>query len=257
MFNLTHHLLLEREVFKNRLNHEVTMRKTTVVEATGNQRQLSIALGRFQMATAYFLLQLIPAVFQRMVDTVGVDILNTYRQLALNSGNVGNTAAHQAAAQYTDRAQRARRNAGARIFFDIRTGKENTAQRTRLRRHRQLAKGASFRLVASAGAVRQPGFNHLEDFIRCRIVALRLLRGFLCRHAEQQMTPQRPRQNTIAHRQTAMFMMRFTRIFRSGVEQNRTRHNLIHQPHFQRLTCAKLFAGQNHVQRGTDANQTR
>ncbi len=103
MFNLTHHLLFEREVFKNGLDYEITMRKAPVIDAAGNQRQLRVALGGFQMAAAYFLLQLIPAVFQRVVDTVGVDIFNTYRQLALNGGNVGNTAPHQTAAQYAHR----------------------------------------------------------------------------------------------------------------------------------------------------------
>jgi hypothetical protein len=40
---------------------------------------------------------------------------------------------------------------------------KNRPQRLRLRRHRQLAKGARLLGVSAAAALRQTGFNHLQN----------------------------------------------------------------------------------------------
>ncbi|SQC34479.1 Uncharacterised protein [Kluyvera cryocrescens] len=127
MLDFTNHLLLQRQIFKYRFNHHVTMRKTTIVRAAGNDCQLAVTFCSLQMTTADFLLQLIPTVFQGMVNTIRVNIFNPHRQPAFYCRDVSNAPSHQATAKNADRVQRASLDAGARIFFQIGAGKEYIA----------------------------------------------------------------------------------------------------------------------------------
>lgn len=76
--------------------------------------------------------------------------------------------------------------------FHLGTGKENSAQRLRLRRHRQLAESARFRVIAATAALRQSGFNHINDPLRRRIITLRFCAVFLRTRRNNSARPSGP-----------------------------------------------------------------
>lgn len=50
LFNVRHHLLLERQIFKYGFNHQIAVRKTAVVRRAGDHRQGFITLACLDMA---------------------------------------------------------------------------------------------------------------------------------------------------------------------------------------------------------------
>ncbi|MNP02253.1 hypothetical protein D3C76_941020 [compost metagenome] len=153
------------------------------------------------MAAFNLLIKVLPAVLQGMVDALGIDVFNTYRQFAFAGCHECNSTAHQPTAEHTNGSERRRRSITSGIFFHVGTGKENAAQRLRLRRHCQLTKGFCLCRIATAAALRQTGFNHTQNAFSRRVVTFGFLLGFLANHIKQQSAPKRPSQNTLTYRQ--------------------------------------------------------
>ncbi|CCK03440.1 hypothetical protein BN129_2103 [Cronobacter sakazakii 701] len=231
--------------------------KPTVIGAGGDERHLRVALAGAQMTTTHFFLKQIPAVFQGMVNAFFADVFDTHRQPGFGGGDIGDPAAHEPAAQYTDRVQRARGGLAAGLFFKLGGGEEQPSQRGGFRRHRQFAKGAGLGLITAGAALLKAGAHHVNNALRRRIVTVGFLMRFLGHHAKQQRAANRACEQTLANRQTARRGTVLFRQFGSGFQQNRLRHHIIHQPGFQRLTRPQLFARKDHLKRGADANEAR
>ena len=108
-----------------------------------------------------------------MVDATRLDIFNPHRQPTLTGGHIGDPPAHQATAQYCNASQRTGARLGARVFFQIGTGKEDRSQRLRLRAHCQFAKCARLFSVSAAAAMGQTILDDLQDSLHRRVISLR------------------------------------------------------------------------------------
>ena len=98
LLDFTDHLLFQRQIFKHRFNDQIPMCKPAIIGRSGNQRQLAITLISLDMAATHLVIKQLPAVLQRMVDALSIDVFNTYRKFALGRGHEGDPPAHQAAA---------------------------------------------------------------------------------------------------------------------------------------------------------------
>ena len=153
LFNVRYHLLLKGQIFEHGFNHQIAVCKPTVVGGASDHREDFIAIAGLDMAAFHFAIKVLPAVLQRVVDALRIDIFDTYGQFAFAGGDKRDASAHQPTTQNPNGAQRSRFSFTARIFFNLRAGKENAAQRLRLRRHRQLAKRFRFRGITAAAAL--------------------------------------------------------------------------------------------------------
>ena len=129
LFNVRHHLLLERQIFKYGFNHQLAVRKTAVVRRAGDHRQGFITLACLDMAALDLLIKVLPAVLQRVVDSLRVNVFDAYRQFPFTCGNERNAAAHQPTPEHANCTQRSRLSLAARIFFHLCAGEEDAAQR--------------------------------------------------------------------------------------------------------------------------------
>lgn len=117
LLNVSHHLLLKRQVFKHRFNHQIAMGKTAVVCRAGDQCQGFITLVGLDMAAYNLLIKVLPAVLQRVIDSLRIDVFDTYRQFAFAGGNKRYSAPHQPTTQYANGMQRCRLRLAAGVFF--------------------------------------------------------------------------------------------------------------------------------------------
>lgn len=116
-FDLGHHLLLQRQIFKHRLDHDIHLFKAGVIGRAGDQHHLFLPLGRAHALAAHPLAEHVPAVFQRVIDAGFIDVFDTNRQTAAGGGDAGDAAAHQTAAENADAVQGARLSIAAPLFF--------------------------------------------------------------------------------------------------------------------------------------------
>ncbi|MOA47194.1 hypothetical protein D3C78_1698080 [compost metagenome] len=70
------------------------MLETAKVCGTRNQRQLPVAFTGFDMAAFHLLLKQLPAVLQRMVDALRIDIFDTNGQFAFTGSHKRDASAH-------------------------------------------------------------------------------------------------------------------------------------------------------------------
>lgn len=116
LFNVRHHLLLKGEIFEHGFNHQIAVCKPTVVGGASDHREGFITLTGLDMAALHFAIKVLPAVLQRVVDTLRVDIFDTYGQFAFAGGDKCDAAAHQPTTQNANGTQRSRFSFTARIF---------------------------------------------------------------------------------------------------------------------------------------------
>ena len=128
LLNVCHHLLLKGQILKHGFNHQIAVRKTAVIRRTGDRRQGFITLACLDMAAFDLLIKVLPAVLQRVVDSLRVNVFDAYRQFAFAGGNKSDTAAHEPPTQYANGTQRRRLRLAAGIFFDVSAGEEDAAQ---------------------------------------------------------------------------------------------------------------------------------
>src|SRR5690606_29196 len=108
LFNVRHHLLLKGEIFEHGFNHQIAVCKPTVVGGASDHREGFITLTGLDMAALHFAIKVLPAVLQRVVDTLWVDIFDTYGQFAFAGGDKGADDARQPTTQKAHGARRRR-----------------------------------------------------------------------------------------------------------------------------------------------------
>ena len=125
LFHFADHFLLECQIFKYRFDHHIAMGKALVIQRTGNQPHLAIALAGAQIAAAHLFIEQIPTVFQCMIYPARLNVLNADRQFSFACGDVGDAAPHQSSAKNAHATQRDGLRIRTAIFFKIGAGEKN------------------------------------------------------------------------------------------------------------------------------------
>ncbi len=250
--HILHHLVFEIEIFKHRLHHHVDPVETGVVQSTGQQAHLLLKLTAQDMTALEFLGQNVVAVAHGIADPGACHILDPHRYARLGGGDECDAAPHQTTTQHGRVTHLARLGPLiGDLFLHFRGGKEDRTQGSRLDRHNQLAEVAGLGGEASLHPLLHTDAHHVQDPLRRGVVTTRLAHHPFACLIEQHLAAKLVGLQQLALQIPLQLVAGLALLGQldGGIQQDRRRYHIVHQPQLFGLLGAHLLAGQHQIKR--------